>query len=75
MLYQKYKPKFIDLFSGIGGLRLAFESVGADCVYSVETDTHAIEMYKVNFGDNSEQDIREIIPEKLPELNLNIYLM
>lgn len=70
MLYQKYKPKFIDLFSGIGGLRLAFESVGADCVYSAEIDTHAIEMYKVNFGDNSEQDIREIIPEKLPDFDI-----
>ncbi|WP_072222149.1 DNA cytosine methyltransferase [Campylobacter coli] len=70
MLYQKYKPKFIDLFSGIGGLRLAFESVEADCVYSAEIDAHAIEMYKVNFGDNSEQDIREIIPENLPDFDI-----
>ena len=40
---------FIDLFAGLGGFRLALESLGAKCVYSNEWDKFAQEVYKNNF--------------------------
>ena len=43
--------KFIDLFAGIGGFRLALESFGHECVFSSEIDPFAQETYKSNFGD------------------------
>ncbi len=42
---------FIDLFAGIGGIRLAFESVGGKCVFTSEWDSYAQKTYGVNFGD------------------------
>lgn len=42
--------RFIDLFAGIGGLRLAFESIGGECVYTSEWDTYAQRTYLGNFG-------------------------
>ena len=41
--------KFIDLFAGIGGIRLGFESVGGTCVFSSEWDAAACQTYKANF--------------------------
>lgn len=43
---------FIDLFAGIGGLRLGFESIGGHCVFTSEWDTKAQETYVRNFRDN-----------------------
>ena len=42
--------KFIDLFAGIGGFRLALDSFGAKCVFSSEWDKHAANVYKNNFN-------------------------
>lgn len=46
-------PKFtyIDLFAGIGGFRLAMQSLGGKCVYTSEWDESAKKTYKANFGD------------------------
>lgn len=41
-------PTFIDLFAGIGGLRLGFESVGARCVFTSEIDPAAVRTYRAN---------------------------
>ena len=41
---------FIDLFAGIGGIRLGLERAGGECVYSVEIDRHARQTYECNFG-------------------------
>ena len=49
---------FIDLFSGIGGFRVALEKKGLKCVYSCELDKHAAWAYKQNFRDDPLGDIR-----------------
>lgn len=51
---------FIDLFAGLGGFRLALESLGAKCVYSNEWDVHAQKVYKENFNDMPEGDITKV---------------
>ncbi len=62
--------KFIDLFSGIGGFRLAFESVGAKCVFSAEIDKHACNTYETNFGDNPYCDVSELDPIIIPNFDI-----
>ena len=52
--------RFIDLFAGIGGMRLAFESTGATCVFSSEWDKHAQKTYEANFGEIPFGDITKI---------------
>ena len=42
--------RFIDLFAGIGGIRLGLESAGGRCVYTVEIDRFALQTYSANFG-------------------------
>jgi len=58
--------KFIDLFAGIGGFRLAMESVGATCVFSSEWDKFAQLTYKANFGETPAGDITKIDAEDIP---------
>lgn len=62
--------KFIDLFSGIGGFRIGMERAGFECVYSAEIDRHASEMYYMNYGDNSLQDITKIDAKDLPDFDV-----
>lgn len=57
---------FIDLFAGLGGFRLALESLGANCVYSNEWDKHAQDVYKANFGDTPEGDITKVDEKSIP---------
>ena len=59
--------KFIDLFAGIGGFRLALESLGAECVYSNEWDISAQEVYYENFGDVPEGDITKVDETTIPD--------
>lgn len=63
--------RFIDLFAGIGGLRLGFESIGGHCVFTSEWDANAQKTYNLNFRDNHPLagDIREYSenPSKVPE--------
>lgn len=61
---------FIDLFAGIGGFRLALESIGGKCVFSSEIDSHACEMYKENFGDNPYCDITKLNPNTIPDFDI-----
>lgn len=51
------KLTFIDLFAGIGGFRMAFENLGAKCVFSSEWDKHAQETYAQNYGEIPHGDI------------------
>lgn len=58
---------FIDLFAGLGGFRLALESLGAQCVYSNEWDNSAQEVYYDNFGDIPEGDITQVDERSIPD--------
>lgn len=58
---------FIDLFAGIGGFRIALESLGAKCVYSNEVDKNAIKTYESNFGSVSSLDIRLVNESDIPD--------
>ncbi len=58
---------FIDLFAGLGGFRLALESLGAKCVYSNEWDVHAQRVYADNFGDIPAGDITKVDEKTVPE--------
>ncbi|WP_297207564.1 DNA cytosine methyltransferase [uncultured Brachyspira sp.] len=57
---------FIDLFAGIGGFRIALESLGAKCVYSNEIDKFAKEAYYNNFGELPDDDITKVDEKSIP---------
>ena len=59
--------KFIDLFAGLGGFRIALESLGAKCVYSNEWDKAVCQVYKDNFGDYPDGDITNVDVKKIPD--------
>jgi DNA (cytosine-5)-methyltransferase 1 len=59
--------KFIDLFAGIGGLRMGLETVGGRCVYSSEWDKNCQKTYKAWFGDTPAGDITKIPPAEIPD--------
>ncbi len=59
--------RFIDLFAGIGGIRLAFESVGGECVFASEIDEDAVCTYARNFGHVPEGDITTIPAAAIPD--------
>lgn len=58
--------KIIDLFAGIGGIRLGFEKYGCSSVFSSEWDKDAQIMYEANFGEKPYGDITEIDPNNIP---------
>lgn len=64
---DKQKPRFIDLFAGIGGFRLAFEQAGYKCVYSCEIDSACQEVYFNNFKDKPQKDITQINIQEIPD--------
>lgn len=60
------KFTFIDLFAGVGGIRIAFERAGGKCVFSSEYDERAQETYAVNFGEKPKGDITKIPNSDIP---------
>lgn len=64
---EKNKIRFIDLFAGIGGMRLAFEKNGCECVFGSEWDVKARETYKANFNEDIDGDITKIDESKVPD--------
>ena len=62
--------RFVDLFAGIGGIRLAFEAAGCENVFSSEWDKFAQKTYSTNFGDTPGGDIRNIKSEEIPSHNI-----
>jgi DNA (cytosine-5)-methyltransferase 1 len=67
---KKEKFKFIDLFAGIGGIRLGFEDVGGECVFSSEWDKHAQRTYSANFGEVPYGDITKIKADEIPPFDV-----
>ena len=70
---MKPKIRFIDLFAGIGGFRIAADEffrnhrIKAKCVFSCEIDSHCRTAYSSNFGDNPFPDITKKDPKDIPE--------
>ena len=62
--------RFIDLFAGIGGIRLGFESVGGKCVFSSEWDKDACKTYEANFGEYPAGDITQIEAKDIPDFDI-----
>lgn len=66
--------RFIDLFAGIGGLRLGVEAVGGRCVFSCERDKFSRKTYYANFSDGPDhpfpKDITQVEPEAIPNHDL-----
>ena len=59
--------KFIDLFAGIGGIRIPFDELGGQCVFTSEFDKFAQETYAANFGEKPSGDITLIDEKDIPE--------
>jgi DNA (cytosine-5)-methyltransferase 1 len=65
---KDYKFKFIDLFAGVGGFRLAMQNLGGKCVFTSEWDKDAQKTYRANFGevpfgDITKEDTKKYIPD------------
>ena len=58
--------KFIDLFSGIGGFRLALEKSKLKCVFSADNNKYACETYNKNFKEYPLIDIKKLSAKKIP---------
>lgn len=63
---KKSNFTFIDLFAGIGGMRLALEESGGECVFSSEWDRFCVETYSANFGEEPAGDITKINEKNIP---------
>lgn len=62
--------RFIDLFAGIGGIRIPFQELGGACVFSSEWDQFAQKTYKVNFGETPSGDITQISSDSIPDFDI-----
>jgi DNA (cytosine-5)-methyltransferase 1 len=59
--------KYIDLFAGIGGIRIPFDELGGTCVFSSEWDKHAQKSYQENFGELPFGDITKFHEKEIPD--------
>ena len=64
---ENYKFKFIDLFAGIGGFRIAMQNLGGKCIFTSEWDKDAQKTYRANFGeipfgDITSEQVKKYIP-------------
>tara|TARA_B100000963_G_scaffold349260_1_gene358062 strand:+ start:127 stop:1044 length:918 start_codon:yes stop_codon:yes gene_type:complete len=67
---MKKSFKFIDLFAGIGGIRIPFEELGGECVFSSEWDKFSQQTYEANFGEIPHGDITQIDEKDIPRHDL-----
>ena len=64
---RNHKFRFIDLFAGIGGIRLPFQQLGGKCVFTSEWDKFSKKTYASNFGEYPDGDITSIPSSDIPE--------
>ncbi len=62
--------RFIDLFCGIGGFRLAFARAGARCVFSSDWDKFSQQTYEANFGEKPHGDIHTVAVADIPKFDI-----
>jgi DNA (cytosine-5)-methyltransferase 1 len=70
---KNYQFKFIDLFAGIGGFRLAMQNLGGKCIFTSEWDKEAQKTYRANFGevpfgDITKEESKKYIPDNFDVL-------
>lgn len=68
---KKYRA--IDLFAGIGGIRLGFQQAFGDSIifnFSNEIDDYSCETYEANFGENPKGDITKLVPKEIPDFDI-----
>ena len=63
---NNFSYDFIDLFAGIGGMRIAFQNIGCRCVFSSEWDKNCQKTYYANFGEIPYGDITKINAKDIP---------
>lgn len=66
-LKGRHKFRFVDLFAGIGGMRIAFEHHGGKCVFSSEWDKYCQATYFANFGEMPSGDITKVDSSNIPD--------
>lgn len=64
---KSYNHTFIDLFAGIGGIRIPFDELGYQCMFSSEWDAKACQTYLANFGTMPFGDITKIPASMIPK--------
>ncbi len=62
--------RFVDLFCGIGGFRLAFQRAGCQCVWSCDWDKYSQTTYEANFGERPHGDIRTMAVADIPPFDI-----
>jgi DNA (cytosine-5)-methyltransferase 1 len=62
--------RFVDLFCGIGGFRIAFERAGATCVWSCDWDKHSQITYEANFGERPQGDLHAVAVADIPTFDI-----
>jgi DNA (cytosine-5)-methyltransferase 1 len=62
--------RFIDLFAGIGGIRLPFQLLGGECVFSSEWDKSAQKTYQTNYGEVPAGDITKVEAVEIPDFDI-----
>lgn len=67
---DNYQFKYIDLFAGIGGIRIPFQNLGGKCVFSSEIDKYAAQTYEANYGEKPSGDITKISADSIPDFDI-----
>lgn len=68
---KKAKFNYIDLFAGIGGIRIPFQELGGRCVFTSEWDSFAQKTYKTNFGGEIYGDITKVdVNSDIPDFDI-----
>lgn len=61
---------YVDLFAGIGGIRMPFQELGGRCVFSCEWDRFAQKTYRMNYGETPAGDIRQVEADDIPDFDV-----